>query len=287
MMRCAALALLAFCLLAPAARADGFNTLQDLAARHLRPAPLVPTTAPSLFSDLGKSLTPGPGIGKGGYSLRLLHYAPGGPPDAVIALGRGEYASIQAALRDFRRNGYTKRTTRVRGRRAALLTRRARESVIVWSEDGRVYTIATGTQRKVPVSALRATAAGLDHLGANYIGDSFAPGTNNTSFGGVLVTTERHVSGVVEWGTDNCTFNGFPAAAYGGSATFVMLPLRSGAFSLPLNGPLVRPPGWNGTISGTVSTAAINLSLQGSGTFDGEICDTGPMSVSAAARDPD
>ena len=33
-------------LLAPAAHADGLDTLQRLAKRHLRPAPLVPTAAP-------------------------------------------------------------------------------------------------------------------------------------------------------------------------------------------------------------------------------------------------
>jgi hypothetical protein len=285
-MRCAALAILALLALAPAAHADGFDTLQGLAKRHLRPAPLVPTSAPSLFSDLGRSVSAGPGIGKGGYGLRLVHYTPGGPPDAVIALSRGEFASMPAALRSFGRNGYTKRTTRVRGRRAYLLSRKGRESLIAWSEDGRVYTIATGTPRKVSVSALRSTATGLEHLGANYLGDFFQPGSDNTSFGGVLVTTEHFVSGIVEWGTDNCVFNGFPAAAYGGTATFTMLPLRSGAFSIPLNGPLVKPPGWNGTLSGAVSAAAIELTLQGSGTFDGESCDTGPMSVSAAARDP-
>ena len=65
-----------------------------------------------------------------------------------------------------------------------------------------------------------------------------------------------------------------------------MLPLRSGAFSIPLNGPLVSPAGWNGTISGTASPAAINLTIQGSGTFDEEACDTGRMSVSAERRDP-
>jgi len=285
-MRCVALALLMLCLLAPTARADGFDTLQGLAKRHLRPAPLVFTTAPAPLSDLGATLALVPGIGKGGYGLRLVHYTPAGP-DGVIALGRGEFASVQAALRDFRRDGYTRRSMRVRGRRASLLTRRARETVILWSEDGRVYTLATGTPRKVPVAGLRAAATGLEHLGANYLGDYFAPGTNNTSLDGVLVATERHVSGVVEWGTDNCTFNGFPAAAHGGSATFIMLPLRSGAFSLPLDDPVVQPPGWNGGISGTVSAAAINLSLQGSGTFDEVACDTGPMSVSAAARDPE
>jgi hypothetical protein len=285
-MRCAVLAILAFLALAPGARADGFDALQGLAKRHLRPAPLVPATAPRPLSDLGATLSPGPGIGKGGYGLRLVHYTRSGP-DAVIALSRGDYASMRAALRDFGRGGYTKRTTRLRGRRAYLLTRRGRDTVRLWSEDGRVYTLATGTPRKVSVSGLRATAAGLEHLGANHLGEYFQPGSDNTSFGAVLVTTERTVSGVLEWGTDNCLFNGFPAAAYGGSASFTMLPVRSGAFSIPLNGPLVQPPGWNGTISGTVSPAAIDLTLQGSGTFDGETCDTGPMSVSAPARDPD
>ena len=225
-----------------------------------------------------------PAIRKGGYGLRLVHYTSTGP-DAVIALARGDYASMGAALRSFRRGGYKKRSTRIRGKRAYLLTR-TRESLIAWNEDGRVFTIATGTPRKVSVSALRATAAGLDHLRSNYIGDYFQPGSNNTSLGGVLVATDRYVSGVVEWGTDNCTFNGFPAAAYGGSATFVMLPLEGRDFSIPLNDPVVTPAGWNGTLSGTVSAAAIDLTLQGSGTFDQEVCDTGPMAVSATARDP-
>jgi hypothetical protein len=285
-MRRVLLGILLFGLLAPSARADGFETLQALAKRHLRPAPLVPATAPAPLSDLGATLATGPGRGKGGYALRLVHYTPNGP-DAVIAVSRGDYGSIKAALRAFRRDSYTKRTTRIRGRRAYLVTRRARETALVWSEDGGVYIVATGTQRKVSVSGLRATANGLEHLGANYIGDYFQPGSNNTSLGAVLVATERHVSGVVEWGTDNCTFNGFPAAAHGGSATFMLLPLVSAAFSFPLNGPLVSPSGWNGTLSGTFTPAAIDVTLQGSGTFDEESCDTGPMSVSAPARDPD
>jgi hypothetical protein len=285
-MRRVLLGILVFGLLAPSARADGLETLQALAKRHLRPAPLVPTTAPAPLSDLGATLASGPGRGKGGYALRLVHYTASGP-DAVIALSRGDYASMKAALRAYRRDSFTKRTTRVRGRSGYVLTRRARETALLWSEDGRVYIVATGTQRKVSVNALRATANGLEHLGANYIGEYFQPGSNNTSLGGVLVATERHVSGVVEWGTDNCTFNGLPSAAHGGSATFMQLPLVSAAFSVPLNGPLVSPPGWNGTLSGTVSAAAVSLGLQGSGTFDEESCDTGPMSASAPARDPD
>jgi hypothetical protein len=173
----------------------------------------------------------------------------------------------------------------VRGRRGYLL-RAARETAMLWSEDARVYMLATGTPRKVPVAALRAIASGLDHLGANYIGTYFQPDSNNTSLGAVLVATQRYVSGNVDFGTDNCVFNGFPAAAHGGSSTFLMVPLEGGDFTIPLNGPLVTPAGWNGTLTGAVTPAAVTLSLQGSGTFDGTACDTGLMSLTAPARDP-
>jgi hypothetical protein len=284
----AAVALLAFCLLAPAAHADGLGTLQDLARRHLRPAPLVPTAAPRPLSDLGVSLDMSFGRGKHGYGLRLAHYSSGGP-DAIIALERGAYPSVRAAVRDYRRGHDRVRRTRVRGRRAFVLTSKAgvRESLIFWREDKSVYSIATGTPEKVSVRGLRAVARGLDHLGANYVGSYFAEGSNNTSLDAMLVTTQRFVSGTVEWGTDNCTFNGAPGAAHGATANFMMLPLRANAFSLPLNGPLVTRPGWNGTISGTASPQAIDVALEGNGTFDDETtCDTGPMSVSAERHDP-
>jgi hypothetical protein len=285
----AAVALLAFCLLAPAARADGLGTLQDLAKRHLRPAPLVPTSAPRPMSDLSVSLDQSyGGRGKRGYALRLAHYASGGP-DAIIALERGGYPSVRAAVRVYRRGHYRVRRTRLRGRPAFVLTSKAgvRESLIFWREDKSVYSLATGTTKKVSLRSLRATASGLDHLGANYLGSFFAEGSDNTSLDAMLVTTQRFVSGTVEWGTDNCTFNGGPGAAHGATANFIMLPLRAGAFSLPLNGPLVTRPGWIGTLSGTVSPGAIDVALQGTGTFDDQTtCDTGPMSVSAERRDP-
>jgi hypothetical protein len=281
-MRCVPLVVLAFLLLTPAAHADGLLTLQDLAKRHLRPAPLVPTSAPRPLSDLSTTLGTGVGRGKRGYGLRLAHYTDSGP-DAIIALERGAYRSTRSALRDHRRNGYRVRRTHLRGRRAFLLTRklgRVRSSALLWREDGSVYLMATGTAKKVSVRGMRATAAGLEHLGANYGGSYFAEGSNNTSLGATLVTTQHFISGVIEWGTDNCTFNGFPAAAHGGSAAFIMLPLRRGAFSMPLT------EGWNGSLSGTVSAPAVSVALQGSGTFDQEACDTGPMSVSADRGDP-
>ena len=48
-MRLARLTVLAFVLVGPAAQADGLSTLQDLAKRNLRPAPLVPTSGPPIL----------------------------------------------------------------------------------------------------------------------------------------------------------------------------------------------------------------------------------------------
>jgi hypothetical protein len=281
MRRLVAVSVLAFCLLAPAAQADGFDTLQRLAKQHLRPAPLIPATAPRPLSDLAATLTLLPARGKRGYGVRLVHYTSYGP-DAVIALERGVYRSMRAARRD---HPGRVRHARVRGRRALVITHRGYTSIL-WREDKSVYTLESGTPRKVSLRGLKATAKGLRHLGANYLGSFFAQGTGNTSFDATLVTVDGFVSGVVEWGTDNCTFNGLPSAAHGGSATFMLLPLRGGAFSIPLNGPLASPAGWSGAITGTASPSAIDLTIQGSGTFDGEACDTGPMSVSAERRDP-
>lgn len=208
---------------------------------------------------------------------------------SVIAIERGAFSPVQKAVRAYRRSGYRARQIRLRGRRAVLLERKldgGRSSIIFWREDKSGYSIGSGTPRKVSLRGLRATARGLDHLGANYLGSYFAPGSDNTSFDATLVTTQRFVSGIVEWGTDNCTFHGAPSAAHGGSATFIMLPLRSGAFSIRLDGPLVSPAGWSGSISGRVSGPAVDLAIQGSGVFDDEACDTGPMSVSAERRDP-
>ena len=281
-MRRVPLVVLAFFLLAPAAHADGLVTLQDLAKRHLRPAPLVPTSAPRPLSDLRTTLGTGVGRGKRGYGLRLVHYTGRGPDaDHRPRAGRVRVDARRAPRPSPERLPLAADApARAPRLPAHPQAGRVRTSVLLWREDGSVYWMASGTPKKVSVRGMRATAAGLDHLGANYGGSFFAAGSNNTSLGATLVTTRHFISGVIEWGTDNCTFNGFPAAAHGGSASFFMLPLRSGAFSLPLT------EGWNGSLSGTVSAPAVSVALQGSGTFDGTACDTGPMSVSADRRDP-
>ena len=95
----------------------------------------------------------------------------------------GSFKNMKAALRDGRRLGFKARRTRVRGHRGYLFTRHlgSTQWMLVWVEDGRVYTLGTGTPRKVSLKQLRATAADLEHLGRYYIGTPDDP--NNSSEG--------------------------------------------------------------------------------------------------------
>lgn len=127
-----------------------------LAERDLKPAPLVFTTVPRVMRPIDVTLEPfGP---PRGYGLRLVRSG------AVIAFTGGEYRSWAAALKDARRLGLSRKPTRVRGH-AGYVMRRTREYGLWWREGGVIYTLATGTVRQVPPSALRAVAAGLDRLG--------------------------------------------------------------------------------------------------------------------------
>jgi hypothetical protein len=260
-----------------AAHADALDALQTLVKMHLRPAPLVPTRAPRPLSDIGRTLGSGQSLRKGGYSLLLTNNR----PPTYIRLARGDYALMSAALRDYRRRHYAARPTRVRGRAGFVLTRSLspREWVLLWREDGWVYSISTGPRRTVSVAMLRSTAAALDHLATAYDGSYEAPG-DTEDFSATLVTTQHTITGVLEFDTNNCTFNGLPAAGRGGDADVAMLSLSHNAFTLPLNS------GWAGSMVGTVSPSAVRIRMSGTGTFDGEFCDTGELSVTAVHHDP-
>jgi hypothetical protein len=281
-MRRLALVLAIFALTAPAAHASGLEVLQDLAKRHLSPAPLVPTKGPGLLADLDRTLQSEPALRKGGYALRLAHYTPAGP-DAIIALSRGDYKNMSAALRAFR--GYRRRPTRVRGHKGLLLTRHlsVTERNLLWKEGGQIYLMGSGTPKTVSVAALRTAAASLDPLGRNYIGSLYTP--DNESFDAVLVTTQHTVSGDIEWGA-SCTYNGFPSAGYAGQADFTMRPLNGNAFSIPLTDPSVTPQGWSGSIGATVAPSSATLNIQASGSFGGSACSIGPMALTADQKDP-
>jgi hypothetical protein len=147
----ASIAAVALSVLAPAS-ADVLSEYQRFAARHLRPAPLVPTAVPGVLSPLARTFTLSGSRSRSGYAWRLVHYSPSGP-DAIIALERGAFKTIAATLCYHRRLGFKSRPTRVRGHRGYLLTRKLGPTQwsLVWMEGG---TPARQTSR---CSAARAT----------------------------------------------------------------------------------------------------------------------------------
>jgi hypothetical protein len=278
MRKAAALGITLFAAIVPNARADdSLFVLQKLSDLRLNPAPLVFTKLPAAMPPYLLALQNSGGAHKGGYAIRAVHYTPQGP-DAIAALSRDDYKNIKAALRSFRRDRFKVHPTRIRHKHGYLLTRNlggVRESILEWVEDGHVYSLGSGTPKKVSVRDLRNTAAALEHLTGQFLGSYFQPGSGNTSFDAVLVTTEHTITGHIDFGTDNCTTGGNPAAAYGGGIDLGAVRLNGNAFSVPIGG------GWTGNMSGTVSGNAVTLSLHGTGSFSGEACDTGDMTVTA------
>jgi hypothetical protein len=284
-MKLARLAALAFVLIVPAAQADGLDALQDLVKRNLKPAPLVPTKGPPILRPLIRTVSLGPGRTRKGYSIRMVHYTATGP-DAVIALSRGDYRSIRATLHDLvRPQGYKAKRTRIRGKRGYVLIRHlsVTDRYLLWSEDGQVYMMGSGTPRKISLKDLRTTAAGLDHLERDYIGDVYDQNTGN-DFGVVIVSTQHTVSGDISFG-GTCTMpNGLPGTPHGGQADFYVLPRERNSFSVPFSSDIVTPPGWSGSITGTISPNAITVNGRVTGSFDGQACDSGPFTLTADQR---
>jgi hypothetical protein len=285
-MSVARLAVLAVLLAVPAtAEADGLDALQRLAGRNLEPRPLVPTSGPPILRPLMRTVGISAALRKQGYGIRMVHYAATGP-DAIIALNRGDYRSMGAARTDFtKRQGFKAKRTRVRGKPGFVLTRRLGPTVryLLWAESGQVYTMGSGTPKKISLADLRGVAAGLDVLERDYLGSVYDQDTGN-SFDAVLVSTRRTVSGFIEF-SGTCTMpNGFAGAAHAGQAGFYALPRQGNSFSVPFAADIVTPAGWSGTITGAVSPGAITVTGRATGSFDGAACDTGPFTVTADQR---
>jgi hypothetical protein len=161
-----ALVVAVFALAATTALGDGSSALKRLAHRHLHPAPLVPTTPPPSLQPINSTLhltsharTPG------AYSLRLIHNTPSGP-DAIIALSRGDFETLHAAIVDAKRASFEVRHTRIRGLHGYRMTSATGdlEYLLAWKEDGQIYEMGTGTPDTVSLAQLEATADGLRHL---------------------------------------------------------------------------------------------------------------------------
>ena len=165
-MRLLALTMAALAFTVSTAHGDGNSALKRLAHRHLHPAPLVPTTAPPSLRPIDSTLQlSGHSRTPGAYALRLVHNAPNGP-EAIIALSRGDFHTLHAAIVDARRASFKVRRADIRGKHGYLMTSTTGdlEYLLAWKEDGQIYEIGTGTTGTVSLAQLKATATGLKHL---------------------------------------------------------------------------------------------------------------------------
>ena len=269
----AAVVAIAVLSLPTAARADVIDVFSDLA--ELSPPPLVPTTAPSALGPAPRAIGTSDAGGRGSkYSLRMAR------PNAVVLLERNRYRSMSALLRvEQQRYSYRAQRTRVRGRAGYLLTRKLGPDSysLAWVEGGQVYSLGTGTARRISVADLRRTTAGLQRVGGAYRGTH--PDPDNGSYA-LAATTERTISLRVEW-TGTCTAPGSSAStAYAGQAEVVLRAQRGDSFSFDIAGnrPRRSPP-WEGTVSGTISPSTITLEVRAHGTIDGQDCNSGPLTL--------
>jgi hypothetical protein len=280
---CSALTGAALLTVPAVADASFLDAYQRLAARKLSPAPLVPTEIPRAFRPIDRAPELGTTIGGRGYAVRLVHQGPQGP-DAVIEVSGGEFRSIRALWRERRREGYaSRRRTRIRGRRGYLHTRRVgiRTRELAWVEGGVVYTLGSGTPRTVSLRAMRSTAKGLDRLERDYFGGAADPDNSSDA---VAVTTKRTVTATVSFEA-KCAPPGSTAVGLRvGTAEVTLLRRDGDAFSFDIATHRVGSEPWTGTVTGTITPDAITLEIRATGTIEGELCDTGPLSLTLDGR---
>jgi hypothetical protein len=99
----------------------------QLAEQRLKPAPLVPTTAPSSLSPIGESIATFDQ--PHGYYIRLADRQRG-RPHALVELLAGQYPSARAAVHAYRGGGFRPRSTVVRGKRGFLLTHKRDRALV-------------------------------------------------------------------------------------------------------------------------------------------------------------
>jgi hypothetical protein len=260
------------------ASAGVLDDYQRLAARELTPAPLVPTTLPPTLAPAERTIGEGTTRGGRGYSIRAVHYGRNGP-DAVLVVTGGEFKRMRALLRDHRRAGFgPPRPIRVRGHRGHLLTRRLGPltRTLAWVEGGVVYWIGSGTPRKVTLAHLRSTAKGLDRLERDWIGGASDPENSSEAS---AVTTERTVTADVSFQA-NCATPGSSAAGVRvGQASVTLLPRDGNTFAFDIAEHRRGSGQWAGTVTGTISHTALTLDIRATGTVDGDVCDTGPLTL--------
>jgi hypothetical protein len=202
----------------------------------------------------------------------------------VIEVSGGEFRTMRALLRERRRQGYSsQRRTRIRGHRGYLLKRplgiKSRD--LAWVEGGVVYSLGSGTPRKVSMRALRSTAAGLDRLERDYFGGSADP---DSSSGATAVTTRRTVTARVDFEARCLAPGSTEPTVRAGSAEVVLLRREGNSFSFDVATHRTGEEPWGGTVTGTISPDVITMDVRASATIEGEACDTGALTLTLDQR---
>lgn len=265
------------------AGADVTDTYQELAARGLDQAPLVPTSVPPSLAPIDRTVGTMPTRGGRGYGLRFVHYGPNGP-DAVMVVKGGEFRTMRALLRDHRKLGFgAPRPTRIRGHRGYLLTRRLGPvtRTLAWRERGVVHAVGSGTPRKISLAQLRSAAKGLDRLERSWIGAASDPNNSSEAFG---VTTARTVTLHVSFEA-TCAPPGSSAVTVRvGQAGVTLFPREGNAFTFDIAAHRRDSAPWSGTITGAIAPGAITLDIRATGTIEGDVCDTGALTLTLDRR---
>lgn len=264
---------------APPAHAGYIEVSTDLAKRNLRPAPLMPTTAPRSVSPINLTIARSPTRRRSAYAISLRNAFKSSTIDSVLFLEGGEYKSLRAARRDFR--GSHIQSTRVRGHSGYLFSSHGLRSLF-WSEGGRVYELGSGTPRTVSLKEMRAAADGLDPLVGGFSGstDSTTESGVFNSYEAFIAVTRRTVSTDVDWSANCTTADGRMGTQRAGRALAVLQPRRGNAFSFdiaPFRVESSTPIPWQGTVSGTIGASGGTIDLRATALADGETCDSGPV----------
>lgn len=110
------------------------------------------------------------------------------------------------------------------------------------------------------------------------------PADPDSSSEAFVVATDRTITVQVAWEAQCLAPDGSQIGVRVGNARATLLPKHAGAFSFDVARDQIQTDAWGGSVSGTVSAAAITLSIQATGSFDGQRCDTGPLSFTLNRR---
>lgn len=93
----------------------------------------------------------------------------------------------------------------------------------------------------------------------------------------MAVTTQRTITVRVDWESQGVESDGSPAGVYVGSAQATLVRRQPTAFTFDIAKHRVENEPWNGTVSRTISPAAISLTVEASGTIGTMTCTTGSL----------